>query len=83
MTPNFGQGANSAIEDAATLASLLEKALYINLNGARTQHKLSSLDIDALLQHYRKLRYTRVKAIYHQSRFLARLHARDGFSELS
>lgn len=79
MTPNLAQGANSAIEDAAVLASLLEKALHSNFNGARTQQKFSGLDVDALLQHYRKLRYNRIEAIYRQSRFLARVHARDGF----
>ncbi|KAL1859280.1 hypothetical protein Plec18170_002396 [Paecilomyces lecythidis] len=75
MTPNFGQGANCAIEDAALLASLLQSAVH----GAGTQQNLPGLeDLDALLRLYQQKRYGRVKSIYQQSRLVARLQARDG-----
>ncbi|KAJ9217703.1 hypothetical protein DTO166G4_885 [Paecilomyces variotii] len=79
MTPNFGQGANCAIEDAALLASLLESVLHNNDHGAGTPRKPSDLeDIDSLLRLYQQRRYSRVKSIYRQSRMVTRLHARDG-----
>jgi FAD dependent monooxygenase len=74
MTPNTGQGANCAIEDAATLATLLN-----NLVDVANAKLPSDAEIEALLQRYRKIRYSRVKSIYKTSRFLVRLQARDGF----
>ncbi|GAD99479.1 FAD binding monooxygenase [Paecilomyces variotii No. 5] len=79
MTPNFGQGANCAIEDAALLASLLQRAVHGDVHGDRTQHDLSGLEeIDSLLRLYQQKRYSRVKSIYRQSRAVARLHSRNG-----
>jgi FAD dependent monooxygenase len=73
MTPNIGQGANCAIEDAATLATLLN-----NLVDVANAKLPSDAEIEALFQRYRKIRYSRVKSIYKTSRFLVRLQARDG-----
>jgi FAD dependent monooxygenase len=74
MTPNIGQGANTAIEDSATLASLLHDAL--RHHGLRT---LSRPELDNVLHKFQSLRYGRVKRIYRDSRFLVRFQARDGF----
>ncbi|KAL4785222.1 hypothetical protein BJX76DRAFT_367060 [Aspergillus varians] len=73
MTPNFGQGANCAIEDAATLASLIHKLLREN-----PSHQPSSLQIRDTLQRYQDIRYPRVKHIYDGSWTICRIHARDG-----
>ncbi|PKX91336.1 FAD-dependent oxidoreductase [Aspergillus novofumigatus IBT 16806] len=67
-------GANCAIEDAATLATLLN-----NLVDVANAKLPSNAEIETLLQRYRKIRYSRVKSIYKTSRFLVRLQARDGF----
>ncbi|PYH92709.1 flavo protein monooxygenase [Aspergillus ellipticus CBS 707.79] len=74
MTPNFGQGANCAIEDAATLSSLLHD--LVNLQGV---HKPSNSQIDQLLQEYRRIRYDRMKGMCRTAAFVSRLQARDGW----
>ncbi|KAJ5853965.1 hypothetical protein N7534_006508 [Penicillium rubens] len=73
MTPNIGQGANMAIEDAASLANLLQRLrkgldIWPPTNG----------QVKILLEQYRSIRYGRVNSVYKSSRILARLHARDG-----
>ncbi|KAL4732976.1 FAD/NAD(P)-binding domain-containing protein [Aspergillus similis] len=73
MTPNIGQGANMAIEDAARLASLLN-----HLVNSRTGQQPTATDVGAMLQDYRNSRYSRVQSIYNSSRFLVRFQARDG-----
>lgn len=76
MTPNVGQGANMAIEDAATLANMLKNRLHTTIHG---QWSLpTSSDIHQLLGQYQALRYDRVKSIYQSSRFLVRFQACDG-----
>ena len=76
MTPNVGQGANMAIEDAATLANMLKRRLDT------AGHGLSSIptksEIHHLLRQYQAIRYDRVNAIYQSSRFLVRFQALDG-----
>ncbi|KAJ5569383.1 FAD/NAD(P)-binding domain-containing protein [Penicillium hetheringtonii] len=67
MTPNFGQGANMAIEDAATLTNLLREA-----------ESSANTEIANVLRQYQKVRYSRVDSVYRSSRFLVRLQARDG-----
>ncbi|RDW93719.1 FAD-dependent monooxygenase spyC [Aspergillus mulundensis] len=73
MTVNMGQGANCAIEDAAVLATLLDRLVQPNKNSAP-----SEAEIEALLREFRTLRYARSKAIYGQTMFGVRLYTRDG-----
>lgn len=75
MTPNIGQGANTAIEDAAILASLLNRML----NSDSSANSPKSRDIENLLQEFQALRYNRVKDVCRRSWFGARLHTRDDF----
>jgi FAD dependent monooxygenase len=75
MTPNIGQGANSAMEDAATLSNLLHDLLF-------KKHRMmppSDMEIDGLLDEFARRRISRVTEIYKASRFLVRFQARDGF----
>ncbi|MEO9327978.1 FAD-dependent monooxygenase [Gordonia aurantiaca] len=58
MTPNLGQGANQAMEDAATLTALLSRP------GA---------DIDAALAGYDRLRRARTQRIARQARAIGRV----------
>ncbi|PWY91935.1 monooxygenase [Aspergillus sclerotioniger CBS 115572] len=74
MTPNFGQGANCAFEDAATLSSLLH-----NLVNVRGVCKPSNAQIEHLLQHYRQTRYTRMVGMCRAAASVSRVQARDGF----
>nr|Q9C447.1 RecName: Full=FAD-dependent monooxygenase paxM; AltName: Full=Paxilline synthesis protein M [Penicillium paxilli]AAK11530.1 PaxM [Penicillium paxilli] len=73
MTPNVGQGANMAIEDAAALANLLRK-----MRISSGPYFPTSSQMEFLLQKYRDLRYERVNTIYQSSRFLVRFQVRDG-----
>ena len=72
MTPNIGQGANSAIEDAACLSNLL--------NNLKEKGKARPTDSEMfdLLRQFRSLRFDRVNGIYKDSRFVVRFQARDG-----
>lgn len=74
MTPNFGQGANCAIEDAAVLASLLYD--LVNVHGGRRQ---SDQEVNRVLEKYYSQRYSRIKRVCKMSWFVARVHALDGF----
>ncbi len=62
MTPNLGQGANLALEDAATLTALL--ATYA------TDPQPSADDIHRALQSYQRQRAPRLRAIAKRSRRL-------------
>ena len=73
MTPNFGQGANCAIEDAAALASLLRTLVRGN-----PSHQPSLVQIRDTLQAYQDKRYPRVRGIYDDSWTVCRIHSRDG-----
>ncbi|KOC15798.1 FAD binding monooxygenase [Aspergillus flavus AF70] len=73
MTPNIGQGANTAIEDATVLTNLLYDRL--SKNGHK---KLAQQELLQLLREFQSQRFRRVNKIYQDSRFLVRLHARDG-----
>lgn len=73
MTPNIGQGANMAIEDAAALTNLLRNLLTQGGTSLPT-----GTQINTLLDQYRTIRYERVDSIYRSSRFLVRFQARDG-----
>lgn len=72
MTPNIGQGANTAIEDVAVLSSLINR--FVNTVGVQ---KASETGIDAMLQEYQGLRYHRAKATCDRASFGARFHTRD------
>ncbi|PTD06396.1 FAD-dependent monooxygenase ausM [Fusarium culmorum] len=73
VTPNAGQGGNSAIESAAVLVNLLHKA--------KTSHgnleNLNTAEITNLFQKYHANRKIRVKEMSQTSAFLTRLHAQD------
>ncbi|CAG8894999.1 unnamed protein product [Penicillium egyptiacum] len=73
MTPNIGQGANMAIEDAASLANLLQ-----SLRKGLGTWPPTDGQVKTLLQQYRSIRHGRVNSVYKSSRVLVRLHARDG-----
>ncbi|KAH1304729.1 hypothetical protein KXW98_001578 [Aspergillus fumigatus] len=73
MTPNTGQGANCAIEDAAALVNRLHRALKATPDGS----SLSSGDIDDLLGEFNRARSRRVREIYQGSRMVVRLQARQ------
>ncbi|CBF80419.1 hypothetical protein AN8378.2 [Aspergillus nidulans FGSC A4] len=68
MTPNNGQGANTSVEDAAMLASLLREALRLNL-----EYCNATLALDKLLAEFQSRRYNRVKGTYLRSEFGAML----------
>lgn len=72
MTPNIGQGANTALEDASVLASLLN-----NLSKLSAEDGTSAYAITKLLNEYQSTRYERAKNTHDKSRFGARLHTRD------
>nr|QBA88952.1 hypothetical protein PM-122-9-1376 [Penicillium brasilianum] len=72
MTPNIGQGANTALEDASVLASLLN-----NLSKLSTEDGTSAYAMTKLLNEYQSTRYERAKNTHDKSRFGARLHTRD------
>ncbi|GLB11040.1 hypothetical protein AtubIFM57258_007455 [Aspergillus tubingensis] len=73
MTPNIGQGANMAMEDAAVLANSLHAALL-----QTRRQRLSDSEVQALLQEFYSNRYSRAKSIYAASRYITRFQARDG-----
>lgn len=72
MTPNIGQGANTAIEDVAVLSSLINR--LVDVNGIQ---KPSQTNIDAMLREYKSLRYERAKSTCERAKFGARFHTRD------
>lgn len=73
MTPNIGQGASMAIEDAAALANLLQ-----SLRKGLSTWPPTDGQVQTLLHQYRSIRHGRVNSVYKSSRFLVRLHVRDG-----
>lgn len=72
MAPNIGQGANTAIEDAAVLSSLLNRLIQKG-----SMENPSNFMIENLLSEYRKLRFERVKSTCARAEFGARFHTRD------
>ncbi|KAL8722761.1 MAG: hypothetical protein Q9225_000822 [Loekoesia sp. 1 TL-2023] len=73
MTPNLGQGANSAIESAAALANNLH-----HLTQTQGIRKPSTQQIEACLEAFSSTRLPRAKSIVKEAGFLTRLQARDG-----
>jgi len=76
MTPNIGQGANTAIEDAAVLSSLIHRLVHVD--GIPS---ISEFHIASMLREYQSLRYDRAKSTYERSRFGARFHTRDNWAK--
>ena len=73
MTPNIGQGANSAIESAAVLANKLYE-----LRRTHTVGKPSDDQMKSTLKEFNNSRLQRVKSTVKEAGFLTRLQARDG-----
>ena len=74
MAPNTGQGANCAIEDAASLANLLHEFLISSQNS-----RPSTEQTDKSLRQYTAERKARMHKINKVARLVVRLHARDNF----
>ncbi|PWY88175.1 monooxygenase [Aspergillus heteromorphus CBS 117.55] len=72
MTPNAGQGGNSAIESAVTLANSLAKLL-------QSKHSIQIDDVDLCLQAWQKSRKPRLTKIWNSARDLTRLEACETF----
>lgn len=72
MTPNIGQGANTAIEDAAALASLIHQMI-----NPMTPQNASKAAIGRLFQKFQDLRMSRVQSTVQRAHFGARFHTRD------
>jgi FAD dependent monooxygenase len=82
MTPNLGQGANLAIEDAAELAN----ALHAMVTSHRTRNpstqtkvsKPSTSSVTTALTSFERKHLSRAMHIVNMSARLSRLHARQG-----
>ena len=74
IAPHTGQGANCAMEDAASLSNTLQN--YLSTRGksesTQTQH------LDSLLDLWNSDRKSRMQYTYHSAHFAMRLHAREG-----
>ncbi|GFG08484.1 FAD-dependent urate hydroxylase [Aspergillus udagawae] len=73
MAPNTGQGANTAIEDAAALVNCLHRALRATPDGST----LSSAEIDGLLAEFNRTRFRRLREIDRGARMVVRLQTRQ------
>lgn len=71
MTPDTGQGANCAIEDAAALANII---------GMTIAARNPTWKMQLLLKQFNQTRLLRVKEIYQVARLVARLHTRETFA---
>ncbi|KAL4946754.1 hypothetical protein BDV06DRAFT_229653 [Aspergillus oleicola] len=76
MTPNLGQGGNSAIESAASLANSL-----VSLLESSSDTKPSVTELHACLQTWQEKRRPRAQNIFDQANTLTRLEAVDTFSD--
>lgn len=72
MTPNFGQGGNSALESAAVLASLLSTI-------HPSSKPPSSSTLGSILSAYETRRRPRAAEIVHIAGWVTRIHAREGW----
>ncbi|KAJ5792505.1 uncharacterized protein N7503_008483 [Penicillium pulvis] len=70
MTPNMGQGGNSAIESAASLANHLTQLVRNSSNGGITLE-----DVKICLNNFQTARQPRAEDIYKQATALTRLEA--------
>ncbi|KAL4962870.1 FAD-dependent oxidoreductase [Aspergillus stella-maris] len=78
MTPNLGQGANMAIEDAAKLATLIHALVHGTKNDNRETTPEPEA-VTAMLQEYQASRYPRIRSTYNMSRAMVRVQTRDSF----
>jgi 2-polyprenyl-6-methoxyphenol hydroxylase-like FAD-dependent oxidoreductase len=69
MTPDLGQGAGQAIEDAATLVLLLSESSAGAVEGT---------DLDAMVQWYSRLRRARTRPLWRGSRAMGRIAQAGG-----
>lgn len=69
MTPTLGQGANCAIEDAASLAN----SIYDGLKTKTHADRLSDDEIEYVLCRFSRVQFYRMTKIYKVSRVVARL----------
>ncbi|KAE8381997.1 hypothetical protein BDV26DRAFT_300471 [Aspergillus bertholletiae] len=76
MTPNQGQGANTAIEAAAGLANGL-----FSLNQKAEKTRPSEGEIQQMLDHFNSAQFRRLLATHQSSEFLTRLQACDGLAK--
>jgi FAD dependent monooxygenase len=74
MTPNIGQGANTAIEDAAVLASSIYK-----LAKSTKSKDISNARIELLFREFKASRDDRVQSTVQRAHFGARFHTRDNY----
>jgi salicylate hydroxylase/FAD dependent monooxygenase len=72
MTPNLGQGANCAIEDAAALTNSIHDALRAKHPG----HKLCDDEIEGVLSDFSNIQVKRISKIYNASWIAVRLQTR-------
>ncbi|KAL4866262.1 hypothetical protein BDV12DRAFT_210620 [Aspergillus spectabilis] len=77
MTVITGQGANCAIEDAAVLATLLDRSTKMGGN----KRYPNNHNIAAILDEFRMIRHARSKTVYERSRFGVRVQTCDGLAE--
>ncbi|PIG69629.1 monooxygenase [Aspergillus arachidicola] len=70
MTPNLGQGGNSAIESAASLANTLASLIEVS-----RQPRVSVKDLNDYLKPWQKKRQDRVKDVFKSAHDLTRLEA--------
>ncbi|KAL4755949.1 FAD-dependent oxidoreductase [Aspergillus foveolatus] len=71
LTPNIAQGANLAIESAASLANVLYQV--------RDMHKPSAMAVQDCLEQYVRNHRRRLRGIHAFSRFVTRVQSRQGY----
>ena len=73
MAPNLGQGANLAVEDAASLTNTLEQLLR------ETSSRTPTIgELETALGAFNKEEYSRASGIYNSAKSTSRIQARDG-----
>ncbi|KAL4963745.1 FAD-dependent oxidoreductase [Aspergillus stella-maris] len=78
MTPNLGQGGNSAIESAASLANAI---VHLIESSSERLQKPTTSDLHASLQKWQNNRRPRAMRIFEQANTLTRLEAVDTFAD--
>jgi hypothetical protein len=76
MTPNLGQGGNSAIESAAALSNSLKRLL-----SNATYERPSFEDVTHSLRSFQKIREVRAKGAFEMSNKMTRVEAMKGLPE--